>query len=306
MNKKIIIAMMVAVVAVAAAFLSYKVITSFKTAEKDITANKAISIRKVETIFQQDAAIKKAESVIAAGEDSPKAEEAYLTLASIYSSRNDFLKAREFYRKAMEKFPASANIPKIQQAIENLNVKILFSPTMTDDSFLYQVKKGDNLVKIANKFGTTVELIKKSNGLKGSDIRIGQKLKLTKLKFSIVIDRSQNILTLKADGNAFKTYRVATGKEGSPTPVGTFKITNKIMNPPWYKLNGKMIPAGDPKNELGSRWLGLSKPSYGIHGTIDPDSIGKFATEGCVRLKNEDIEEIFDIVPQGTEVVIIE
>jgi lipoprotein-anchoring transpeptidase ErfK/SrfK len=185
-------------------------------------------------------------------------------------------------------------------------VKILFSPTITPDSISYEVQKGDNLVKIARKNGTTVELITRSNGLKNANIRVGQKLKVTKLKFSIVVDKSQNILTLKADGNVFKTYRVATGKETSPTPVGTFKITNKIVDPPWYPPTGKMIPSGDPKNILGSRWLGISKPSYGIHGTTDPASIGSNATAGCVRMKNADVEELFAIVPEGIEVVIVD
>lgn len=218
----------------------------------------------------------------------------------------DPVKARENYQKEIEKSPASADTPKVQAAIEDLNVKILCSPAVTPDSLVYRVQKGDNLVRIAKKHGTTVELIMKANGLAGPAIRIGRVLKVTRLTFSIVIDKSQNILTLKADGNVFKTYRAATGKASSPTPVGTFKITNKIVDPPWYPPNGRMIPAGDPKNVLGSRWMGISKPTYGIHGTIVPDSIGKSVTEGCVRLQNSDVEELFAIVPEGTEVIIVD
>ena len=218
----------------------------------------------------------------------------------------DPVKARENYQKEIEKSPASADTPKIQEVIEDLNVKILCSPAVTPDSLVYEVRKGDNLVRIAKKYGTTVELITKANGLASPAIRIGQKLKVTKLAFSIVVDKSQNILTLKADGSVFKTYRAATGKASSPTPVGTFNVTNKIVDPPWYPPSGKMIPSGDPKNVLGSRWLGISKPTYGIHGTIVPDSIGKSVTEGCVRLQNSDVEELFSIVPEGTEVVIVD
>ena len=151
-----------------------------------------------------------------------------------------------------------------------------------------------------------MDLLSKSNNIQGSAIRVGRKIKVPKAKFSITVNKSQKILILKADGQIFKTYKVATGKEKTPTPVGTFTITSKIVDPPWYKLNGKMIPAGDPANQLGSRWLGLSKPSYGIHGTIDPASIGQNATEGCVRMKNSDVEELFSIVPEGTEVAIVE
>ncbi|MDP3804758.1 MAG: L,D-transpeptidase family protein, partial [Candidatus Omnitrophota bacterium] len=190
-------------------------------------------------------------------------------------------------------------------ALENLNIMILLSPIATPDSIVYQVEKGDSLIRIARKFNTTPEQISRANNLKDSALKIGVKLKISKARLSIVIDKSQNILTLKSDQDIFKTYRASTGKN-SCTPVGTFKITNEIIDPPWYPPAGGMIPSGDPRNVLGSRWLGLSKPSYGIHGTTQPELIGQSVTEGCVRLKNSDVEELYLIVPAGTEVVIVD
>jgi lipoprotein-anchoring transpeptidase ErfK/SrfK len=166
------------------------------------------------------------------------------------------------------------------------------------------VQKGDSLTKLAKRFNTTVELISKANGLKDANIRIGRRLKITRVKFSISVDKSQNILTLKADENVFKTYRVSTGTNFS-TPTGSFKITTKIIDPPWY-IKGAVIPAGSPQNILGSRWLGITEPRYGIHGTTEPQSIGKQVTAGCVRMVNSDVEELYDIVPVGTEVVIVD
>lgn len=217
----------------------------------------------------------------------------------------DFLKAKAAYQKAIDSHPTSPDIPKAQEAMENVNVAILFSRIETPDSFVYEVQKGDTLTRIAKKFSTTVELISKANNLKDDSIRIGKSLKITKSRFSIAVDKSQNILTLKADENILKTYRVSTGKDSS-TPIGTFKITTKIVNPPWYPPGGGVIQSGDPKNVLGSRWLGISKPSYGIHGTIEPESIGRSVTEGCVRMRNSDVEELYAIVPEGTEVVIVD
>ncbi len=239
---------------------------------------------------------------------SPKltdTEDAYWRLASKYDSQQDLLKLSDIYKKIIEKFPSSDNILKAQEASEDSNVKLLFSGIETPDSFIYKVQKGDGLVRIAKKFNTTVELIAKANALKSGILKYGRKLKITKLRFSMVIDKSQNILTLKADGKIFKTYRVSTGKDSS-TPTGSFKIITRIIDPPWYPARGKVIPYGDPKNVLGSRWLGISKPSYGIHGTIDPLSIGKSVTEGCVRMKNQEVEELYSIVPVGTEVVIVD
>lgn len=233
------------------------------------------------------------------------AESKYFSQASGYEKNGELLKARETYQKIIEKFPASVNVSKAQDGVDNLNVKILFSSIPTKDSFIYEVQKGDALNKIAKKFNTTPELISKANGLKDASLRAGQKLKVSKAKLNIVVDKSQNILTLKSDQDIFKTYRVSTGKN-SCTPVGTFKVTSKIVDPPWYPSSGGMIPAGDPKNVLGSRWMGISKQGYGIHGTTDPESIGKSVTEGCVRMKNSDVEELYSIIPIGTEVVIID
>jgi len=230
-------------------------------------------------------------------------EGALFDLAQKAIDEGDLVKAKDVYQGLIEKFPGSGKIAKAQSSLEDLNVKILFSDIPTKDSESYTVQKGDTLTKIARKFGTTADLIRKANNLKNSSIQIGKKLKVNKAKFSIVVDKSQNILTLKSGQEIIKTYRVSTGKN-SCTPVGTFKIINKIIDPPWYKEPGVMIPAGDPKNVLGSRWLGISKPSYGIHGTVQPEMLGQSVTEGCVRMRNAEVEELYIMVPEGIEVVI--
>ena len=149
------------------------------------------------------------------------------------------------------------------------------------------------------------EIVKKANDLKNAEvIPLGRKLKIHNEKINIIVDKSQNILTLKSGNKVLKTYRVSTGINDC-TPVGTFKVVNKIINPPWYTAEG-VIPPDSPKNILGSRWLGLSEPRYGIHGTTEPQSIGKQVTSGCVRMKNSDVEELYGIVPEGTEVVIVD
>jgi len=185
-------------------------------------------------------------------------------------------------------------------------MKILFSKIMDKGSFFYEVKGGDTLGKIAQRFNTTVELIKKINGLESNIIKIGDKLKITRKKFSVVIDKSQNLLFLKKDDEVFKTYVVSTGMNDS-TPMGTFKIVTRVKNPVWFRKDiGVTVPADDPENILGSRWLGLNKKGYGIHGTNQPQTLGSRETRGCVRMRNKDVEEVFDILPRGTEVTILE
>ena len=194
---------------------------------------------------------------------------------------------------------------KAQEAVEKANIDMLFSTLPTPDSIMYEVQKGDTLSKISKKFSTTQDLIMKENNLKDYNVvPLGRKLKIHNEKISVVVDKSQNILTLKSGDKILKTYRVSTGVNNS-TPVGTFKVINKIVDPPWYTA-GSVIPADSPKNILGSRWLGLSAKGYGIHGTTEPQSIGRQVTSGCVRMKNQDVEELYKIVPDGAEVVIVD
>ena len=180
--------------------------------------------------------------------------------------------------------------------------KALFSKETASDSIAYTVKPGDNLYVLARKNHTTVDFIKKINDLKSDNIYPGMKLKIHTAPFSIRIDKSKNVLVLYSNDEAVKKYSVATGKKNC-TPVGEFKITDKLVHPTWFKT-GAILPPGSPENALGTRWMGFDKPAYGIHGTIEPRSIGTQASEGCIRMLNEEIEELYSIVPVGTKVTI--
>lgn len=219
-------------------------------------------------------------------------------------NKGNFLEARDFYKKIIETTSDSDQLRESQSKLEELNMKILLSNIMDKCDIKYVVKPKDVLIKIAKKFNTTANLIKRANGLVSNVIRVGQELKVTACKFSIVVDKSQNILFLKKEGEVIKTFIVSTGKDNS-TPAGNFKVVSKLENPAWFRA-GAVIPANSPENILGSRWLGLDIKGYGIHGTIAPQDLGKQVTLGCVRMKNEDVELLYDIVPEGTEVVIVD
>ena len=249
-------------------------------------------------------AIKQLETVIAGYPDSKKAGEALISLAALYEKQGKLSEARDSYKKAYETYPDAAIVRDAKPKMEELDMKILFSPIMDKNSKEYTVQAGDSLAKIAKVFGTTIELIKKSNNLTGDNIRQGQRLKVETSKFSVVVDKSQNVLFLKQNDDIIKTYKVATGANNS-SPVGTFKIVTKLVDPVWYKT-GAAVPPGSPENILGTRWMGISKEGYGIHGTTDPSSLGKQATAGCVRMLNGDVEELYGILPEGTEVTIVD
>lgn len=262
------------------------------------------SAKAFEKAGKLDEAIKKYEELIAEYPQSKKAAQSYISLASLYERQGKLVEAREAYKKAIQEYPNLDIASTSKAKIEDLSIRILFSPAIDSMSKIYEVQQGDTLGKIAKVFGETVELLKVSNDLDGDLIRQGMRLKVVTAKFSVVIDKSQNVLFLKQDEEILKTYRVSTGENNS-TPAGTFKIVNKLVDPVWYSA-GAVVPPGSPENILGSRWLGISKPGYGIHGTTDPSSIGKQVTAGCVRMLNLDAEELHTILPEGTEVTIVD
>ena len=223
--------------------------------------------------------------------------------ATTLKQDGEFLKAKGLYKTIVMDYPYFENIQAAQQELESLNMHILFSNLETDSTVLHEVVSGDTLGELAKKYGTTIELIKRSNNLNNNIIRIGQRLRIWQDAFNIYVDKSQNVLLLKKDDEVIKVYDVSTGSNSS-TPVGTYTITSRLMDPVWFN-KGVVLPPESPQNVLGTRWLGFNLPGYGIHGTIEPETIGQQVTAGCVRMRNEEVEELYSIIPIGTEVVIV-
>lgn len=231
-------------------------------------------------------------------------QEGSLAKADAASGTGEFLAAKKLYIQAMAECQDSVKLDEIKKKLEDTNMKILFSPVLDENSAEYIVQPNDALAKIAKKFNTTVELIKRANNLASDIIRVGDKLKVDTSKFSVAIDKSQNVLFLKRGDEVIRTYIVSTGKDNL-SPAGTFKIENKIVGPTWFKT-GAVIAPDSPENILGSRWMGFDLKGYGIHGTTEPENLGKQVTLGCVRMGNEEVEELFDVIPVGTEVTVVD
>lgn len=125
----------------------------------------------------------------------------------------------------------------------------------------------------------------------------------------VIIVKSRNLLYLYLKGELARVFPIASGRSTSLTPVGVFPVVVKAVDPAWKSPEGKIYPGGIPENPLGSRWLGISVDGddglhYGLHGTNAPLSIGTYASSGCVRMINEQAEELYDLVPMGTLVEI--
>lgn len=122
----------------------------------------------------------------------------------------------------------------------------------------------------------------------------------------IIVNKKTNELAFINEGEVQKVYPVGTGIFDDFTPEGSFSITVKAKDPYYRRKN---IMGGSPENPLGSRWIGFNAldtdgRTYGVHGTNNPSSIGKAVSQGCIRMHNEHVNELFDQVPIGTKIFI--
>jgi lipoprotein-anchoring transpeptidase ErfK/SrfK len=127
---------------------------------------------------------------------------------------------------------------------------------------------------------------------------------------AVVILRGSNKLFFFDKGKYVRSFGVATGQSAFPTPLGDYEIVTLQRNPWWYPppsdwaAESEPVPPG-PGNPLGTRWMGISAPYVGIHGTPDSASIGYSASHGCIRMRIPDAEWLFRRVEIGTPVFII-
>jgi LysM repeat protein len=197
----------------------------------------------------------------------------------------------------------------VREALGNLAGRAqLCGARLPDDPYSksYQVVKGDSVTRIGAKFLIPNELVMKLNGLASPAINAGQTLKLIQGPVNVEVFKGRHELQVWLGDICIRVYPAAVGK-GNSTPEGAFVVKSKMKNPPYqpqHKAKSEFRESGAADNPLGSRWIDLGN-HYGIHGTIDPASIGHDVSEGCIRLHNKDVEELADLlVPGATKVTI--
>ncbi len=185
---------------------------------------------------------------------------------------------------------------------------------------IHTVKTGETLLDIARKYDLGISALTAFYPDKdpwlleaGSQLQIPTIWILPPTKHrSIVINVPEmRLYHFQPKKGIVSTYPVTVGEEETPTPLGTFRVVNREIDPEWNipsklqnKYHQKIMPAGDD-NPIGKYWLGLSSRGYGIHGTDNAWSVGRILSNGCIRLYPEDIEKLFDRVPKRTIVEII-
>ncbi|MCL4222355.1 MAG: L,D-transpeptidase family protein [Phycisphaerales bacterium] len=214
----------------------------------------------------------------------------------------------------------------IRTKIATLNQDLVFSSKVTPGDPLvevYEIQSGDRLAKISDRreLATHWKLIQRVNGLKDPGrIQVGQKLKLVRGPFHAVVHKSAFRMDIfhgqpgaPETWTYIRSFNVGLGEKDG-TPTGTFIVgrNSKVENPAWVNPRNSLEKYGkdDPLNPIGEFWLGLegqgaaaAHRGYGIHGTIEPDSIGKQMSMGCVRLLPDDIALVYELLEGGISVV---
>jgi lipoprotein-anchoring transpeptidase ErfK/SrfK len=249
-----------------------------------------------------------------------------LSEAKSKADAGKLLEARDLYNAALLSGKLSADDAKaVKHEMAVLNDTIVFSPKKyADDAWggTFEVPPNGVLAKISKRFDVTPELLARINDISNPKrLRAGQKIKVLKGPMFAVVDKSDFTLDLYfgapgGEGSMYvTTFRVGLGKDNS-TPTGKRRVEagKKLVNPTYYSARGEgVIEADDPKNPLGEFWIGLAgedglavgKESYGIHGTIEPESIGTMASQGCIRMKNEDVARVYEMLVEGKSTVLV-
>lgn len=234
---------------------------------------------------------------------------------------------------------AAGDRAELRRMIAELNETLVFSKAVAPGDAMcesYTVEKGDSLVKIARKKQTVSEpgLIARINGMSSPNaLRVGQTLKLVRGPFHAVVSKSAFRMDVyegpvpsgsgigssnMAEGaepgwTYIRSFPVGLGEKGT-TPVANFfvKENSKLVNPFWVNpRTGEKFDADDPKNPIGERWIGLEGVSlkdkaftgYGVHGTVDENSIGREMSMGCVRMHAADVEIVYELLMPRVSVV---
>lgn len=179
---------------------------------------------------------------------------------------------------------------------------IIFTTSERQFAEPHFVDYGETLGSIAKKYDVPWQYLARLNRVDPEDLQAGQQLKVVQGPFGAVVDLDEFCLTVHAHGWYVHCCPIGTGAHDG-TPTGEFKVEEKLENPTWYNPDGGVVDADDPENPLGEFWLGLGN-HIGIHGTIDPDSIGKAVSRGCIHLNDGDIDEVFALLNVGSKVII--
>ncbi len=179
-----------------------------------------------------------------------------------------------------------------------------------------EVQAGDSLISVRKRvlkdhpeWLLCTGQIARANGLRGETIHPGQALKVPTSRANVLVDLDAHWALYRLGSEVVAAWEVGVGKPGTETPPGEYVVGEKTKDPPWFRPGHAPVPFGDPENPLGSRWIAWQKADgtntgLGFHGTKEPNSIGEDQSQGCVRMRQPAVEELFEILPKGAKITV--
>jgi hypothetical protein len=223
--------------------------------------------------------------------------------------------ARRGFSDAYLRMAVEGKANELRARVDELNDLLLDSEeVLPGKSALYTFKANDRLWTLCNKvfpkqysFKVEPGFLLWLNGVSDARrIREGQVFKVPLEELTLLVSKRCHKLWVLLGGVYLREFPVGLGLNDK-TPEGVFEIETKIEKPDWY-FDGRKIPYGHAENPLGTHWMGFVNTrravGYGIHGTDEPETVGKSVSQGCVRMRNADVGELFGWVPRGTKVTI--
>lgn len=251
-----------------------------------------------------------------------------LEQATGHLNRGELVSARAVLNDALRSAEATeSDRRRIREDLTTINQELFFGSSVYPGDALcemYEIQSGDSLARITKNQSLTVDwrLIQRVNRISNpSRIRVGQKIKLVRGPIHAVVTKRDYRIDLYAgppddesQWTFLRSYPVGLGEDNS-TPVGEFVVrsNSKLINPVWRNpRTGEHFAADNPENPIGERWIGIEgvgnsavHEGYGIHGTIDPDSIGTDASMGCVRMNDGAVEVVYEMLVEQVSRVIV-
>lgn len=196
----------------------------------------------------------------------------------------------------------------LRPVLDRLSDELILSKRHVEGlSELATIPAGGTLTRIAKDHDTNWRIIARANGISDpTRIRAGDRLKVPHREVEVHVRKRSFLMLVTYDGGYLRAYEVGTGKFDR-TPEAEFTIVEKEIEPTWYGPDGGVYPFGHEQNILGTRWLGFNRDEFsgfGIHGTSFPETIGTESSAGCIRMRNAEVEELFDLVDYNARITI--
>jgi hypothetical protein len=196
---------------------------------------------------------------------------------------------------------------RLRVVLDEINKDLVFNPRCVEGAKVHVVQPGETLSKIGKQYGQSWQMVQRVNGMTHDRINVGQQLKILDGEVGCLVVLSEFRLTMLIGGVYAKEYPIGIGMEDR-TPPGEFVVDTMLEKPRWYKPGGGVVEYGEEGHLLGERWIGFADQpgasGLGIHGTNDESTIGTKCSNGCLRMRRDDVLELYDFMHRGSTVVV--